>query len=194
MCDEQLKFYKDIIANCLLWNKPEPRYHFFIGNGKIHGTLEGINCIKSDEFLDPSFKKDCLEVISVDKTKYSAFSKLVWAKKDNLEYFSKLGCIKIMRIMKEMGNEIYKNGLFDSAFQIYSGGVCALGTYDDESHGGCDQNEEHNKLLAQLYNNMAVIYYSENDYVKSRKYSKLALKWNPNYEKCKQRLKCIRFK
>jgi len=193
ICAKQTEFYNEILRKLKIWNKVDPKEHYFIGGGKICGLEKGIKDIMEDEYLHPSFKKNHLKVINIDKGVYDNFSKLLWAQKTGSEFFRNISCINIMLIMKNIGNAVYKAGnLEDAALQLYVLGVIGLGRCGLQEHEQCDKDKKkHDVLLASLYNNISVMFYIQKKYEKAAHAAKDALHWNGDHEKCKKRLRTI---
>ena len=192
MSKEQELFYDIILKTMNLWSYEDPAHHFFIGNNKICGLAESINFLRQDPLLSVAFKNNHLRIIKIKNDDYNNYGKLIESTQSNNEYYQKMSCIQIMKIMKNIGNDIYAaGGLKNAAHQLYIGGITRLGQDQDAKHEKCVKDEEHDEIVSKLYNNLSVIHFTANEYDLSAKYAEKALRWNPNYVKCKRRLKEI---
>ena len=193
------------MASELLWNRSlfitskgviKKKCHYFINDNhdEVCGTKEDIEMLKADVLVSDKFKKKHLRVIDIDSVALKKYSEFMWITKDHGEEWKNLSCVDVMTTMKQMGNCVGRAGLYETALMLYDGGVCKLGVYPHGEHKKCDNNNVHNVLLAQLFNNAAAVCFKQERWEHSMVFSILGLKWNPEYEKCKQRLKVVKEK
>ena len=191
--EKHIEFYNNIMKTKKVWHCTKPEtHHYFIDKNKICGIQQSINSICNDKFLSKNFKNHHLRVINISPKIYKAYHQLTVSTWKNCSNISSLSCVDKMKIMKDIGNEIFKNGdLNASACYLFIGGVQQLGFDQKAEHKHCSKDNVHNLILSQLYNNISVIYYIEKSLEKSAHYAKKALFWNPKYGKVIARLKNI---
>ena len=77
------------------------------------------------------------------------------------------------------------------ALTLYTLGTTKYGHDVQCKHTACNNTEEHDKLLASLYNNISIVYFRDQNYVDSLHYAKTALKFNKQHVSCVKRIAYI---
>lgn len=182
-----------------IWIRPEEKekeneagYYFINDIGsQICSNSSYINeIIENNILLSPQFKKKHFRIIKIKPSIFQPFISLMEEEKESV-----VNCIQRMSIMKNIANAIFSCGDLDfAALTLYKTATRQGGADPDRKHIHCHnkkQQEEHDALLSKLYNNISTIYYKHSQYESSKCNALEALKLNPNYTKCIDRLALI---
>jgi len=93
----------------------------------------------------------------------------------------------IVQVLKYCGNSLMKKDKLGCARIVY---YRALMFGWDSCRPVCSKSE----LMAKLCNNIAITYFKEQEFANSKIWTVLALKFNPKYKKCEERLQYINHK
>ena len=194
MMMEQQMFYEKVRTENILWFTDYFGY-FIDDDKKICGNVEAIKKIKCDDLLENQWKEDNLRVINFEQSNvYKKYREIMVLQKNNDKRINKIPCIEKMMILKEVGNTVKIAGKLDkAAMLIYCAAIsCVKG--DGSSCKHCKKKKDvknHDNILSKLLHNVSLLYFENNNLDSSAEYAKRALKLNPNYKKCLNRLKII---
>ena len=179
----------------ILWstNTYKSNRHYIIDDQhKICGSKQAINdIIKNEILLSAKWKKANLRVLDLNDKVYREYCEMRTWQNNKDERFNIMTCNEIMSRLKSMGNEVKNAKHCDkAAMTLYQAGARKWG-HDDGLHASCQADELHNDLLAKLLHNISLIYFEKNKLESSCEYAKMALKIDPQYKKCAERVKII---
>ena len=185
---EGIIYYDLIRTKLLLWNCAQPAICFFIANKQICAPKRVIKLIKQATDLPTMYLHEIFKPIKVNAKVYQEYSRLIHTVNTNEGNLHNLKCIDVMKIMKNMGNELLRIKFNQVALTLYTLGTTKYQNYEDATHTNCDDCCEHDNMLAGLYNNISIIYFHDKNYEKSLFYAKKAITLNPHHISSNKRI------
>ena len=210
MINEEYQFYESIRKKLLIWNckgkYPNKPGCFFISdpqNQKISGSKENIEYLYlSGSLLPRPYFDKYFHKLKMDDKIYNNYTQYQLNQKKNSKYAYEIPCMERMKIFKDMGNCLMNNNnknikFLRASYILYSCGIERNGYRDIEQHKkDCKKSAKdcnnHDHVLAQLCNNLSIVCFVDGRYKESAFWAREALKLNPKYLKCSQRLKIIK--
>lgn len=196
MMMEQQRFYEKVQEENYLWFTDYFGY-FIDDDRKICGNVEAIRKIKNDDLLQNEWKEKNLRIVNVGASStYKKYQEIMLLANNKDKRLNEIPCIKMMMILKDIGNAVKVAGKLDKAAMLI---YCAAigGVQGDQKHTLCRHNKKkkdvknHDDILSKLYHNISLLYFENNNLDLSAEYAKRALELNPNYKKCLARLNFI---